>query len=66
MRVLPKGRAFVTGVGIIGPVNSVIGSDVGVVVGRFLTGMPKRLAVADGPSITVSYSHLTLPPTPYV
>ena len=51
MRVLPKGTAFVTGVGITGPVNSVIGSDVGVVVGRFLTGMPKRLAVADGPSI---------------
>ena len=51
MRVLLKGRAFVTGVGIIGPVNSVIGSDVGAAVERFLTGMPKRLAVADSPSI---------------
>ena len=32
-----------------GPVNSVIGSDTGAVLERFLTGMPQRLAVASGP-----------------
>ncbi|MCH2526129.1 MAG: YmdB family metallophosphoesterase [Dehalococcoidia bacterium] len=41
VRVLPKGTAFVTDVGMTGPVNSVIGSDVGAAVERFLTGMPK-------------------------
>ena len=51
VRVLPKGTAFVTDVGMPGSVNLVIGSDVGAAVERCLTGMPKRLAVADGPSI---------------
>ena len=41
VRVLPKGTAFVTDVGMTGPVNSVIGSDVGAAVERLLTGMPK-------------------------
>ena len=51
VRVLPKGTAFVTDVGMTGPVNSVIGSDVGAVVDKVLTRMPKRLAGADGPSV---------------
>ena len=32
-----------------GPVNSVIGSDTGAVLDRFLTAMPQRLSVAEGP-----------------
>jgi hypothetical protein len=32
-----------------GPINSVIGSDVDAVLERFLTGMPQRLNVANGP-----------------
>ena len=35
VRVLPKGTAFVTDVGITGPVNSGIGSDVGADVESF-------------------------------
>ena len=50
-RVLPKGTAFVSDVGMTGPMDSVIGSDVGVVVDRFLTGMPQRLPVAGGPVV---------------
>lgn len=48
-RILPKGTAYLTDVGMTGPVNSVIGSDTNAVLDRFLTGLPQRLAVARGP-----------------
>jgi metallophosphoesterase (TIGR00282 family) len=48
-RILPKGTGYVTDVGMTGPVNSVIGSDTGAVLDRFLTAMPQRLPVAEGP-----------------
>jgi hypothetical protein len=47
-KLLPKGTAFVTDVGMVGPSNSVIGVDVGAVIGRFLTLMPHRLSVGKG------------------
>ena len=50
-RVLPKGTAYVTDVGMTGPYNSVIGSDVRGVLDGFITQMPKRLSVAQGPVI---------------
>lgn len=50
-RILPKGTAYLTDVGMTGPVNSVIGSETGAVIQRFLTGMPQRLQVADGPLV---------------
>ena len=48
-RILPKGTAYLTDVGMTGPFNSVIGSDASAVLNRFLTGMPQRLPVARGP-----------------
>ena len=48
-RILPLGTAYVSDVGMTGPVNSVIGSDSGAVIDRFLTGLPNRLTVAGGP-----------------
>lgn len=45
--VLPEGTAFVTDLGMTGPVNSIIGSRVEDVLTRFLTAMPRRLNVAD-------------------
>ena len=50
-KILPKGTAYLSDVGMTGPVNSVIGSNVGDVLERFLTGLPQRLNVASGPSI---------------
>ena len=47
-RVLPKGTAYLTDVGMTGPIDSVIGSDTGAVLERFLTGLPQRLSVATG------------------
>ncbi len=48
-RILPGGTAYLTDVGMTGPVDSVIGSDTGAVLDRFLTSMPQRLDVAKGP-----------------
>ena len=50
-RILPKGTAYLTDVGMTGPVNSVIGSDTNAVLERFLSGLPQRLSVARGPVI---------------
>lgn len=47
-RILPKGTAYITDVGMVGPLNSVIGDDADLVIQRFLTQMPHRLAVGKG------------------
>lgn len=47
-KVLPKGTAFISDVGMTGPYDSVIGNDIEGVLRRFLTGLPTRLEVADG------------------
>ena len=49
-RVLPKGTAFVTDLGMCGAIDSIIGSDPGPVLERFLTGVPVRLNVGNGRS----------------
>lgn len=50
-RILSKGTAFVTDVGMVGPKDSVIGDDAESVINRFLTQMPHRLSVGKGPVI---------------
>ncbi len=50
-RVLPQGTAFVSDVGMVGPMNSVIGDDIDSVIERFLTLMPHRLSVGKGNQI---------------
>jgi len=47
-RILPQGTAFITDVGMVGPINSVIGDDTKDVIHRFLTQMPHRLSVGEG------------------
>lgn len=48
-RLLPKGTAYLTDLGMTGPDHSVIGMDVPTVIPRFLTGMPTKFEVAEGP-----------------
>jgi len=48
-RVLPGGTAYVTDIGMVGPIDSVIGVDPTEVIQRFLTQIPGRLAVGKGP-----------------
>ena len=50
-RVLPKGTAFITDIGMVGPKNSVIGDDAEGVINKFLTQMPHHLSVGKGPVI---------------
>jgi hypothetical protein len=47
-RVLPQGTAYVTDIGMTGPVDSIIGDDVGAVLQRFLTIIHNRLPVGKG------------------
>lgn len=47
-RLLPKGTAYISDVGMCGPLDSVIGVKVEDVVTRFVTAMPARFDVAKG------------------
>jgi metallophosphoesterase (TIGR00282 family) len=46
--ILPNGTAYVTDVGMVGPVDSVIGVDAESAIRSFLTGMPHRFFVGEG------------------
>jgi metallophosphoesterase (TIGR00282 family) len=47
-QILPQGTAYVTDIGMTGPLDSVIGDDAEAVIQRFLTGMPHHLSVGKG------------------
>lgn len=47
-QLLPHGTAYVTDVGMTGPIDSVIGMETEAVIQRFLTGIPYRLSVGKG------------------
>lgn len=49
--LLPKGTAYLTDLGMTGPYVSSIGRDLAPVTKRFITGMPGRFEVAEGPSV---------------
>jgi metallophosphoesterase (TIGR00282 family) len=48
-QILPKGTAYITDVGMTGPIQSVIGMKREVVIERFITQIPKRFEIASGP-----------------
>ena len=50
-QILPKGTAYVTDIGMTGPLHSVIGVTKELAIEKFLTGMPRRFEVASGPSV---------------
>src|SRR5207253_7219922 len=45
-RILPKGTAYLTDVGMTGPHDSIIGVDIDAALGRFLTALPARFETA--------------------
>jgi len=47
-RILPKGTAFLTDVGMTGPYDSVIGRRVDQILERFLSSIPNKSDVAEG------------------
>jgi len=50
-RILPGGTAYITDVGMTGPRDGVIGMKRERIIERFLTQIPVRFEVAEGPSI---------------
>jgi len=50
-QILPKGTAYLTDIGMTGPLHSVIGVRKELAIEKFLTGMPRRFEVASGPSV---------------
>jgi metallophosphoesterase (TIGR00282 family) len=49
-RILPEGTAYITDLGMTGPIESVLGMDRHLVINKFLSQRPVRFEVAKGPS----------------
>src|SRR5947208_13307311 len=47
-RILPKGTAYLTDVGMSGPHDSIVGVDISAALSRFLTALPQRFETATG------------------
>ncbi len=47
-RILPEGTAYLTDVGMTGPIHSVIGMNTEIILERFTTLLPARFEVAEG------------------
>ncbi len=62
-RILEGGTAYVTDVGMVGPKDGIIGMDRKAVLQRFITAVPHRFEVAEGPvtfnSVLIRISRLT-------
>lgn len=50
-RILPRGTAYITDVGMVGPQHSILGMNAQDSVQRFVTQMPHRFEVASGPVV---------------
>lgn len=59
-RILPKGTAYLTDVGMTGALNSIIGFKPEQVVNKFMTQLPQRLEPAQGEDILLSGVLITL------
>ncbi len=57
--ILPKGTAYLTDVGMTGPMHSVIGMNKDQVIYKFLNQMPQRFEMGGGPSV-ISATLLTI------
>lgn len=47
-RILPKGTAYISDIGMTGPKNSALGMDISVVIKRFETSLPEKYKIAGG------------------
>ena len=47
-RILPRGTAFITDVGMVGPINSILGVQVENILDKFLHALPVKFDVAEG------------------
>lgn len=49
-QILPKGTAYITDLGMCGPIQSILGVEPETVINKFLTQLPTRFSVAKGPA----------------
>lgn len=47
-KILPKGTAYITDIGMTGPKNSVLGMDINVAIKRLTTALPEKYKIAEG------------------
>ncbi len=47
-KILPKGTAYITDIGMTGPKNSALGMDINVAIKRMTTSLPEKYKVAEG------------------
>ena len=50
-QILPRGTAYLTDIGMTGPLHGVIGVKQELAIEKFITGMPRRFEVASGPTV---------------
>jgi hypothetical protein len=50
-KILPKGTAYITDIGMTGPEHSVLGMDIEVAIKRLTTCLPERYKIAEGECI---------------
>lgn len=50
-KILPKGTAYITDIGMTGPKNSVLGMDINVAIKRLTTALPEKYKTAEGECI---------------
>ncbi len=53
-RILPGGTAYVTDVGMTGPMDGVLGVDADLVIERFLSQLPVKFEMARGPALLMA------------
>jgi len=49
-RILPQGTAYITDLGMTGPIDSILGMEKQPIIERFLNARPSRFQVAEGPA----------------
>lgn len=51
LRILPGGSGYITDLGMVGPEQSVLGVKTEIIIEKFMTKMPVRFEIADGPLV---------------
>ncbi len=50
-KILPKGTAYISDLGMVGAENSILGVEIEPVIKKFLTGRPSKFEVAEGAAV---------------
>lgn len=59
-RILPKGAAYISDAGMVGPYHSIIGQEITLNLERFIKQIPKKVEVAAAPAFEVNAVYLEI------